>query len=118
MINIINISGIKLYGYHGCLDEEAKIGGHYIVDVVMKTDFMEAAATDELDKTIDYCTVYEICKAEMAIRSKLIEQVCQRTFTKIKSTFPSLIQLHVKITKLTPPMNGDVENVSVEMKDE
>lgn len=113
----INIEGIKLYAYHGCLEEEAKIGGNYIVDVYMTTDFSEAAKTDDLTKTIDYCTVYEIAKAEMAIRSKLIEQVGQRIFDKLRSEFKTLKSVRVKITKLVPPMNGDVEKVSIEIED-
>lgn len=112
----INIEGIKLYSYHGCLDEEAKIGGNYIVDIIIVTDFTEAAKTDDLTKTIDYCAIYEIAKAEMAIRSKLIEQVGQRIFDKIKSEFKTIKTLTVKITKLVPPMNGDVEKVSIEIK--
>jgi dihydroneopterin aldolase len=117
MENLINIEGIKLYAYHGCLEEEAKIGGNYIVDVYMATDFQEAAQTDDLEKTIDYCTVYEIARKEMAIRSKLIEQVCNRIFLNLKDTFPLLKTLKVRVTKLVPPMNGDVERVSVEIKD-
>lgn len=117
MTHTINIEGINLYAYHGCLEEEAKIGGHYVVDVYMTTDFSEAAANDDLTKTIDYCTVYELCKAEMAIRNKLIEPVCQRMYNAIKSKFPGLKTLHVKLTKLNPPMNGDVDKVSVEIKD-
>jgi 7,8-dihydroneopterin aldolase/epimerase/oxygenase len=113
----INIEGIKLYAYHGCLEEEGRIGGNYIVDVYITTDFTEAAKTDELHKTIDYCAVYEIAKAEMAIRSKLIEQVCQRIFDKLKANHKDIKTLHVKVTKLSPPMNGDVERVSVEVKE-
>lgn len=117
MTHTINIEGIKLYAYHGCLEEEAKIGGHYIVDVYMLVDFSEAAKTDDLSKTIDYCAIYEICKKEMAIRSKLIEQVCDRMFNAIRSEFNTIQHLHVKLTKLLPPMNGDVEKVNVEIKD-
>ena len=113
----INIEGIKLYGYHGCLEEEAKIGGNYIVDVYMTTDFTSATKTDNLEETIDYCSIYEICKAQMSIRSKLIEQVCDRIFNEIKTNFKTIKHLHVKVTKLLPPMNGNVENVSVEIKD-
>lgn len=116
MKNLINIEGIKLYAYHGCLDEEAKIGGNYIVDVYIETDFSEAAATDDLFKTIDYCAIYEIAKAEMSQRSKLIEHVGKRIFERIKKEFDSILHLHVKITKLVPPMNGDVEKVSIEIK--
>jgi len=117
MTHAINIEGIKLYGYHGCLEEEARIGGNYIVDVYMTTDFSEAAKTDNLNATIDYCAVYEVCKAEMALRSKLIEQVCERIYKKIRVSFPPLQTLHVRVTKLVPPTNGDVEKVSVEIKD-
>jgi dihydroneopterin aldolase len=113
----INIEGIKLYAYHGCLEEEARIGGNYIVDVHIVTDFTEAAKTDDLTKTIDYCAIYEISKSEMAVRSKLIEEVCQRIFAKIKSNFNTIDSLSVKVTKLVPPMNGDVERVSVVIAD-
>lgn len=113
----INIAGIQLYGYHGCLDEEAKIGGNYILDVSLITDFTSAAKSDNLSETIDYCAIYEICKTQMAIRSKLIEQVANRIFNEIKFNFKTIKHLHVKLTKLLPPMNGNVENVSVEISD-
>ncbi len=109
----ILVEGIKVYAYHGCLEEEGKIGTNYVVDVTMETDFAEAAKTDDLKKTIDYVTVYNIVKAEMAIRSKLIEQVGQRIVDRLKKEFSSLKKLEVKVTKLNPPMNGDVEKVSI-----
>lgn len=117
MAHYINIEGIKLYAYHGCLEEEARIGGNYIVDVYIGTDFTEAMLSDELEKTIDYCSIYEICKKEMAIRDKLIETVCHRIHSTIRNEFKNVISLAVKITKLVPPMNGDVEKVSVEIRD-
>jgi 7,8-dihydroneopterin aldolase/epimerase/oxygenase len=117
MKNKINIEGIKLYGYHGCLDEEGKIGGNYIVDVYVVTDFLESAIEDDLSKTIDYCDIYEIAKTEMSVRSKLIEQVCKRIFDKVQQKFPQITALRVKVTKLLPPMNGNVEKVSVEIQE-
>lgn len=117
MKNIINIEGIKLYAYHGCLEEEAKIGANYMVDVFMETNFTEAAESDDLSLTIDYCAIYEIAKKQMAIRSKLIEQVCMRIFDEVKERYPEIIKLKVKVTKLLPPMNGNVEKVSVVMEE-
>lgn len=117
MRQTINIEGINLYAYHGCLEEEGRIGAEYIVNVNMDVDFTEAAITDDLTLTIDYCSVYEICKTEMAIRSKLIEQVGKRIFDKIKSTFPQLIHTKVTIIKLLPPMNGNVDRVSISIED-
>ncbi len=112
----INIEGIKLYAYHGCLEEEGKIGANYIVDVYMDYNFESASKSDNLEETIDYCAIYEIAKKEMAVRSKLIEEVGQRIFDSVKSQF-KLQKLHVKVTKLLPPMNGNVQQVSIEIID-
>jgi dihydroneopterin aldolase len=112
-MNKILVEGIKIFAYHGCLEEEGKIGSNYIVDVTMETDFSEAAKTDDLTKTIDYVVVYQIVKKEMAIRSKLIEQVGQRIIDELRRAFLSLQKVEVKVTKLNPPMNGNVERVSI-----
>lgn len=109
----IIVEGIRLYAYHGCMDEEARIGGNYVVDVTIEADLSEAAKTDDLSKTIDYCEVYEIVKAEMAIRSKLIEPVAQRIIDNLKKKYTTIQYAEVKLTKLNPPINGDVEKVSV-----
>jgi len=112
-MNKVIVEGINLYCYHGCLEEEAKIGADYIVDVIMETNFKEAAKADDLSKTIDYVIVYNIVKAQMAIRSKLIESVGQRIVEDLKKEFVTLKKLEVKITKLNPPMNGNVDKVSI-----
>ena len=116
MNHTIAVEGIKLYAYHGCLEEEGLIGGHYIVDVYMQTDFTEAAKTDDLSKTIDYCAVYEIAKKEMDIRAKLIEEVAVRIHHLILKDFPIVLKAKVRVTKLSPPMNGHVERVYVEVE--
>jgi dihydroneopterin aldolase len=109
----IEVNGIKLYAFHGCLEEEARIGGHYVVDIEIYTDFSVAATTDDLSKTIDYVHVNAIVKEEMAIRSKLIETVGQRIFSRIKNELKGVSELAVKITKLAPPINGDVDSVAI-----
>ena len=35
MKNIVEVNGIKLYAFHGCLPEEEKIGGNYLIDVYL-----------------------------------------------------------------------------------
>ncbi len=113
MKHTIEVNGIKIYAFHGCLPEEEKIGGHYVVDVMLNTNFSEAALTDELSKTVDYVLINHIVKEEMAIRSKLIEQVGQRIVDRIKREAKGIDFLRVKVIKLTPPINGDVDNVAI-----
>lgn len=113
MKHIIEVNGIKLYAFHGCLEEEGKIGGNYLVDVHMKTDFQQAAQSDELSETIDYVHINAIVEQEMAIRSKLIEHVGQRIVSRIEQEIKGLIGFRVKVTKICPPINGDVDNVAI-----
>lgn len=112
-MGIIKVEGMRFRSNHGCMEEEERIGGMYVVDVMLDTDFTEAAENDKLSATIDYCEVYEIVKVEMGIRSKLIEHVGQRIVNKLKAKFSQLHYTEVKVTKLSPPINGDVEKVSV-----
>lgn len=112
-MNKILVEGIKIYAYHGCLEEEGKIGCNYIVDVAIETDFTDAAKADDLKKTIDYVVVYDVVKQQMAIRSKLIEQVGQRILNELKKQFSTIKKVEVKLSKLNPPMNGNVERVSI-----
>jgi dihydroneopterin aldolase len=113
MKHTIEVNGIKLYAFHGCLPEEGRIGGHYLVDVSLQTDFSEAAISDELIKTVDYVDINKIVKEEMAIRSKLIEHVGQRIFDRIKKEVKNVDKLRIKVIKICPPINGDVENVAI-----
>lgn len=113
MTHTVELNGVKLYAFHGCMPEEGKIGGHYIVDVSVKTNFQKAAETDELIDTVDYVVLNRIVKEEMAIRSKLIEHVGQRIVDSIKKNVNGVLSLRVKVTKICPPINGDVNNVAI-----
>jgi dihydroneopterin aldolase len=109
----INIRGIHVYAYHGCLPEEAIIGGDYVVNIALKGDFSKAASADTLEDTVDYVDVYKIVKKEMGIRSKLIEPVALRIAENLKSTFPAVTSLTVEVIKKNPPIGGNVNEVSV-----
>jgi len=116
MKHTIEVRGIKLYAFHGCLPEEAKIGGHYEVDVMLNTDFTHAAEHDDLTQTVDYVDVNRIVTEEMLIRSKLIEHVGQRIINRIKTELQRIHNVQVTIKKLCPPIQGDVNYVSISIE--
>ena len=113
MKHTIEVVGIKIYAFHGCLPEEEKIGGNYLVDVMLNTDFSEAATYDALEKTVDYVLVNKIVREEMAIRSKLIEHVGQRIVNRLRSEINAITFLRIRVTKICPPINGDVDHVAI-----
>ena len=112
----ITVEGIKIYAFHGCLEEESKIGGHYIVDVYVETNFSKGAIEDELEYTIDYVWINQVVQEEMAIRSKLIEAVGQRIIDRLKNNNKEA-RYKVLIRKMSPPINGDVNSVSISIGD-
>lgn len=112
-MGIIKVNNIKLYAYHGCLDEEAKIGSEYRVDVAVKVDLKKSAKTDALEDTVDYVHLNHIVKEEMAIRSKLLEEVAQRILNRFFKEIKMLRKATVSVVKINPPIGGNVEEVAV-----
>jgi dihydroneopterin aldolase len=112
-MSVIRINNIRVHARHGCLPEEAVIGGTYRIDAEIFTDFSAAAQTDDLTKTVDYCDVQRIVVREMAVRSKLIEHVLHRIGQAMIQELPRIDRLQLTLTKLAPPMGGDVESVAV-----
>ncbi len=95
------------------MKEEAKIGGEYVVDIAIEADLTSPADDDELSSTVDYVKVNQVVKEEMAQRSKLIEHVAGRILKSLQKHFPSTDSIEVKVSKITPPINGNVDHVSV-----
>lgn len=112
----ISVEGIRLYGYHGCLDEEGKIGTEYRVDVDVWGQVQTAIEQDDLSETMDYVTINKIVSDHVGERSKLIETVAHRIMEDIFDEMPIVQKVRIKLSKLYPPINGDVEKVSIVLK--
>jgi len=112
-LGIIKVNNIKLYAFHGCLDEEGKIGSEYSVDVKIKADLKKSAKTDELSDTVDYVHLNHIVKEEMAIRSKLLEEVAQRILNRFFKELRMIQKATVSVSKINPPIGGNVKEVVI-----
>ncbi len=114
-LGIIKVENIRVYAYHGCLKEETAIGSDYRVDVEVKANLQQSAQTDELSDTVDYVLLNKIVKEEMAIASKLLETVAKRVLKRIFDESNLVKKATVSISKLNPPIGGDVEMVTIKM---
>jgi len=113
----IKLQNIRTFSFHGCLKEEALIGSDYRVDLEIKTDLRKSSVSDELNDTVDYVLLNKIVVEEMAIRSKLLEHVAHRIISRIFSEIPSVSRILFAVSKLNPPIGGDVESVTIEMEE-
>ena len=114
-MGVIKIRNIRVYAYHGCLVEEGKIGSDYRVDLTVRADLSKSAVTDDLNDTLDYVHLNKIVKEEMAIRSKLLEEVANRIIVRVLDELPMVKKVAIAVSKLNPPIGGNVAMVTVEM---
>ena len=110
----IKVTNIRVYAYHGCLPEETAIGSDYRVDVQVIADLEKSAQTDVLSDTVDYVLLNHIVKEEMATPSALLETVCERILGRFFKEEALIQEATVSVSKLNPPIGGDVEMVTVE----
>ena len=116
-MGIIKLKNIRTYSYHGCLIEEGKIGSDYTVNLEVKTDLRKSSITDNLSDTVDYVLLSRIVVEEMAIRSDLLEHVAHRIIMRIFEEVPEISRIIVAVSKINPPIGGDVEAVTIEMEE-
>ena len=112
----IILKNVRCYSFHGCLKEESVIGSDYIVNLKVWASLKKSAHSDKLVDTVDYVLLNHIIKTEMSKPSKLLETVAQRINNEILKKEPRVTKSIVSITKVCPPINGDVEGVSVKLK--
>ena len=67
--------------------------------------------------TVDYVLLNKIVVEEMAIRSHLLEHVAHRIITRVFAAVPSISRILLAVSKLNPPIGGDVEAVTIELEE-
>jgi dihydroneopterin aldolase len=113
---LIEIEGMEFYAFHGHFEVEKIAGNRFLVNLKIETDCSRAGQTDRLEDTLDYQKAYRAIKEEMAIPSDLLEHVAQRIINRIKSEFQKVQKVTVKVSKMNPPMGGQIRKVSVTME--
>ena len=109
----IYLENIRTYSHHGCIKEETVIGSEYRVDLWVDADLTVASSSDDLNDTTDYVVLHQIVVEEMNIASRLLEHVAQRIINRIKFAVTGLDRIQVRVSKINPPIGGDVQAVSV-----
>lgn len=114
-MGIIKVENIRVFAHHGCLREETRIGSDYRVDLKVKADLSTSALSDQLADTVDYVFLNRVVVEEMAIPSYLLETVAQRILDRIFSEDRGIEKATVWVSKINPPIGGDVEKVTIKM---
>jgi len=107
----ISLEGMEFFAYHGCYKEEQIIGTKFIIDLHVSLDTVLAEESDHLKDTLSYVQLYHAVKNEMEQKSHLLEHVAKRIMDSLKSGFPQIQGIELKISKVNPPIGGKVGQV-------
>jgi len=102
----IFIENARIYGRHGVLEQERRVGNEFIVNLSVRVPVSDLMKEDQLAGTVSYAELYEIVAEEMAKPRMLLESVAIGIADKVKSRFPEVKGGWISITKSTPPIAG------------
>lgn len=102
----IAIRELKLWGFHGCLTEERKVGTEYVVDLYYTIDTTRCEDSDSLADTVNYVEIQNIIKEIFQEPVNLIEHLGRKILNSITATFPQIDTVRIVIKKKNPPINN------------
>jgi len=115
-MGLIELEEMEFYAYHGCFKEEQLVGNKFVVSISYSLDCNKAILSDSILDTVNYVQIFNIVKREMEIKSHLLEHVAGRIMNGLLIDFPQIDQLIVKVSKLNPPVGGQMKYVGVTLK--
>lgn len=111
----ISIQGIDVLGHHGVDEAEREVGQRLNIDVDLYLDLSEAAAEDDIHKTVNYEAVCNLVdKVAGEEEFLLLESLASEIGDKIIESFgPACVV--VRVSKLSLPIAIRVGSVVVEI---
>ncbi len=110
----IVINGLEFYAYHGASDEEQQVGHRYTIDARLEVDTHRAGDTDRLGDTVSYSrAARRMVEVGTQEQFRLLEALGARIAAVVLSEFPLVQTIHLRLLKVSPPMNAIVASVGV-----
>ena len=91
----IFLNDVRLYAYHGVLEQERRVGGEYSVSLRVHYNIYKAMESDDVSDTLNYALLLELVKREMACPSSLLEHVVGRIGKAVFREFPLTLECRV-----------------------
>ena len=115
MTDRIVLQAMKFTGRHGVTDEERETPQVFEVDVELVTNLQPAGVDDDLEKTVDYQRVFEVCRELVeSTNFKLLEAIAEGIAHEILMRMP-VVEVGVRVRKMRVPLKGKLAYAGVEI---
>jgi dihydroneopterin aldolase len=113
----ITLKNMKFFAYHGILSEEREKGQNFFIDVELFLDLKKPGESDNLEDTVDYSKIYDMIKhITEENRFQLIEKLAESLTKGIMTSYPFVVEIHMRVRKPEAPINGILDYAEVELK--
>jgi 7,8-dihydroneopterin aldolase/epimerase/oxygenase len=114
-MDVIQLTGIRCYGYTGYLPEEQILGQWFEVDLRMSLDLTAAGRSDRIEETLDYRSVILVVK-DIIANSKfaLVEKLADKIVTTVLA-FDLVQQVELKLHKPGAPIPDFGGKITLEL---
>ncbi len=105
----IELSGLVVFGHHGYLEEERRLGQRFLVDLWVDVRG-DAPETDDIDDTVDYRRLAGLVREVFGGQERLLlEGLAGAVADGIVERFPAVSRARVRVRKpdvvLDPPVD-------------
>lgn len=112
----ILIRNLKIYAYHGVLNEEKTNGQYFIFDIDAFVDISVPCKTDKVEDTVNYALMVErITEIFTSQKDDLVERAAQRVADGLFAEFEKISALRILLKKPDAPIDADFDWVGVEI---
>ncbi len=113
----IFVKNLVLYGYHGVNPEEKKEGQDFLFNVQVKIEKNSFKGEDSIENTVNYSQIIKAIKnVNKNNKFDLLETFAEKISEDIFKISFLIKEVKVKIEKIKPPINENLESVGVSYK--
>ena len=109
----IELVDLVLFGHHGYLEAERRLGQRFVVDLWVDVDDA-AASSDDIDQTVDYRHLAELVREVFAGPERLLlEALAGAVADGILERFPAAQRVRVRVRKPDVVLDPPVEHAAL-----
>ena len=109
----IELVGLVVFGHHGYLEEERRLGQRFLVDLWVDVD-ETATTSDRIEETVDYRRLAAVVREVFAGPERLLlEALAGAVVDEILSRFQAVDRVRIRVRKPDVVLDPAVEHAAV-----
>jgi 7,8-dihydroneopterin aldolase/epimerase/oxygenase len=115
-MDIIQLTGIRCYGYTGYLAEEQVLGQWFEVDLRLHLDLVNAGKSDQIEDTLDYRSVIATVKQIVSTQKFALVEKLAETLVQAVLSHDLVQKVELKLHKLAAPIPDFGGRITIELQ--